>query len=272
MKLAHYDDYGPKDTLHAESALLTIWAALGDLTDDLVLVGGLVPRYLCKAITGDITAVTMDVDLGISLELSTGQYETVTRRLSDHGFDWKDKRFVKTMAGVDVFLDFLTDKPGAMAADSVVVDDIAGVSAVFGVNRALEFFRTVQVRGIDLQGAEVSEQIKVCEVGPYLCLKLQAYAGRGQAKDVFDVVRVVRDYDQGRESAVHAFHAEKGRNLAYDVALRMLNERFVNERSKGPIQYADFCLPTGRPDSEERDYRWRQRVNEALDVATLLRC
>ena len=270
MKLAHYDQYRPQDTARAESALLTVWAALGDLTRDLVLVGGLVPRYICKSQAGEVTAVTLDVDLGVSLELSAGQYEPTSRRLADHGFEWKDRRFVKTIQNVDLYLDFLTDKPGERAADSVVVDDVAGISAVFGVSRALEVYRTVQIVGFDLQGARVTEQVKVCEVGPYLCLKLQAYAGRAQGKDVFDFVRAVRDYDRGIEAAATLFHAEKGRNLAYEPALRILRERFGDARSKGPIQYAGFCM-SGDVDSSEPQRRRRiERVNEALDAAHLL--
>ncbi|MFH1477409.1 MAG: hypothetical protein ABIH24_07970 [Verrucomicrobiota bacterium] len=270
MKLARYDQYKPEDTARAESALLTVWAALGNLIQDLVLVGGLVPRYICKPQTSDVTAVTMDVDLGVSLELSTGQYEPTTRRLADHGFRWKDKRFVKTIRNVDLYLDFLTDKPTEEAADSVVVDDVAGVSAVFGVSRALEIYRVVTITGMDLQGAKVTEQVKVCEVGPFICLKLQAYAGRAQGKDVFDLVRAVRDYDRGMETAVNLFHVEKGKNLAYEPALRVLQERFADARSKGPIQYADFCM-SGDVDVSESQRRLRnERVNEALDAARLL--
>ncbi|MEI8140947.1 MAG: hypothetical protein WCI03_13910 [bacterium] len=270
MKLAHYNEYRPEDTTRAESALLTVWAALGNLTDDLVLVGGLVPRYICKPQADDVTAVTIDVDLGVSLELSTGQYETTSRRLADHGFEWKDKRFVKTIQNVDLYLDFLTDKPAELAADSVVVDDVAGISAVYGVSRALEVYRTVTITGFDLQGAKVAEQVKVCEVGPYLCLKLLAYAGRAQGKDVFDVVRSVRDYDGGIEKAVALFHDEKGKNLAYEPALHILRARFDGPGAKGPIQYSDFCTPGDGIASESQRQQRSRRINEALDVAHLL--
>ncbi len=154
--------------------------------------------------------------------------------------------------------------------DSVVVDDIAGISAVFGVSRALEVYRTVAITGLDLQGARVSESVKVCEVGPFLCLKLQAYAGRAQGKDIFDLVRAVRDYDRGMELAATLFHAEKGKNLAYPLALHVLRERFSDERSKGPIQYAAFCMP-GDTDASDAQRRQRlARINEALDTASLL--
>lgn len=270
MKLARHNQYNPEDTVRAESALLTVWAALGNLTHNLVLVGGLVPRYICKPQTGAITAATIDVDLGVSLELSTGQYEPVSRRLADHGFQWKNKRFVKTLRNVDLYLDFLTDKPAPQAADSVVVDDVAGVSAVFGVSRALDIYRTVTITGFDLQGAKVTEKVKVCEIGPYICLKLQAYAGRAQGKDIFDFVRAVRDYDRGMEMAATLFHAEKDKNLAYAPALRVLQERFENERSKGPIQYADFCMSDSANVSESQRRRRMECINETLDAVHLL--
>ena len=82
MKHEHYGDYTAQDTLRSESALLTVWAVLREFREDLVLVGGLVPRYLCKQLAGEMQAVTMDVDLGVSLGLSSGQYETTTTRLT----------------------------------------------------------------------------------------------------------------------------------------------------------------------------------------------
>jgi len=70
MRVEHYSDYSSTDTQKAESALLTVWAVLQDLTEDLVLVGGLVPRYICRAGASKLHAVTMDVDLGVSLGIS----------------------------------------------------------------------------------------------------------------------------------------------------------------------------------------------------------
>ena len=71
-----------------------------------------------------------------------------------------------------------------------------------------------------------------------------------QNKDVFDFVRAVRDYDGGAEAAVAAFHAESGRNLAFEGAMHTLTNRFAVETSKGPIQHADFCPGRLTADSE----------------------
>jgi hypothetical protein len=270
MKLEHYSDYSAEDTAQSESALLTVWAALGDLTDELVLVGGLVPRYICRRKDSTLQPVTMDVDLGVSLGISSGMYDTLSTRLKKNGFAWEDKRFVKVVGNKHLFLDFLTDKPNVDSPDSAMVDDVP-VSAVYGVERALATYRVVNIAGRDLYGGEVTEQIKVCEVGAFICLKLQAYHNRAQSKDVFDLVRVVRDYDGGTAAAAAAFRAEEAKNLAYPMSVHTLEDRFAAETSKGPVQYADFCSGKLMSDTaSDVEYLQQQYANEAVDAARAL--
>ena len=123
VKMHHYKDYSAEDTARSEAALLTVWAVLHDLTEDLVLVGGLVPRYICRSAASVLQPVTTDVDLGVSLGFSSGTYETTRTRLEKAGFDWKDNRFVKTIGATNLFLDFLTNKPSQDAPNSAMVDD-----------------------------------------------------------------------------------------------------------------------------------------------------
>ncbi len=272
MKREHYRDYSEKDTLLSEAGLLTVWAILQDFRDELVLIGGLVPRYLCKPRPGELHAVTMDVDLGISLGMSSGIYETTKTRLVKAGFEWKEKRFVRQFENSSLMIDLLTDKPSRNAGDSVMVDDIV-VSAMPGVQRALENCREVAVSGLDLYGGRTERNVRLCEVGPYICLKLQAYHGRAASKDVFDMVRVVRDYDMGAKEAARLFRDEKEINLAYPIAVQTLRKEFETELSTGPMQYADFCLggaSAGPERSSDDAFQRRLRINEAFDVANLL--
>jgi hypothetical protein len=79
--MSKYDTFGsyPQRSLaSAEAALLTAWPSLCRYHDDLVLVGGLAVYYLTRRdIQGLPGAVILDVDLGISLAASGGQYGTV---------------------------------------------------------------------------------------------------------------------------------------------------------------------------------------------------
>lgn len=270
MKYEHHNQYAPEDAERAESALLTVWAVLEEFRDDLVLVGGLVPRYICRPVRDELQPVTLDVDVGVALGLSSGMYDTTSRRLEGAGFLWENKRFQKQFGQTVLYLDLITDRPERDSPDAAVVDDVS-VSAVYGVQRALEVFREVDITGHDLYNAVVTEKVKVCEVGPFACLKLQAYGNRHQSEDVFDFVRVLRDYDYGGPSeAARLFHAERDRNLAYDVAIEVLQGHFANRESKGPAQYADFCEGGLSPLTDDARFMRSQRINEALDVARLL--
>lgn len=269
MKLEHHNEYRAADTARSESALLTAWAALREFQDDLVLIGGLVPRYLCKTKSEELQPVTMDVDLGVSVGLCSGMYETTQNRLATAGFAWEDQRFVKKVEGNNLFLDILTDRPTEDDPSTIMVDDIP-ISAVFGVSRALEVFRKVSVSGKDLYGANVAERIWVCEAGPYICLKLLAYGNRAKSKDVFDLIRCVKDYDRGPSEAARLFHAERGANQAFDLAWRVLNERCVDANAKGPRQYVDFCFGGLGSSSADLEFQRAQSANEAVDVAHLL--
>ena len=73
-----FNAYPQRSLLSAQAALFTVWPSLSRYHDDLVLVGGLAIHYLTRSnIQGLPGAVTLDVDLGISLAASGGQYGTI---------------------------------------------------------------------------------------------------------------------------------------------------------------------------------------------------
>lgn len=273
MKKPHLHDYHREETARSEAALLTVWPRLADLHGDLVLVGGLVPRYLCREPgEGDWQPNTLDVDLAIALGAGGGgMYEPLSQRLDGAGFVRKAGWFEKALPGSGTLhLDLLTERVSEAAPTTAVVDDI-GVNAFLGVDRALRVHRTVRITGRTLDSARVTESVKVCEVGPFLCLKLQAYAGRAERKDVFDVVHTFLHYDGGVEAAAAAFRAEAGANLALPIARRMLAERFSEEEAKGPTDYANFCLgEPGRSEDDTLEFRRRELMADAVNVARRL--
>lgn len=105
MKYDTYSEYDPHRVSLSESAFLTVWSSLGSWQDDLVLVGGLVPKYLC----GDLNQqrslprpATLDVDLGITLAADSGQYGNLLWDMAAQGFKPnKDhpSRFEKVVEG-----------------------------------------------------------------------------------------------------------------------------------------------------------------------------
>jgi len=201
MKFSSASDYRSENTRLSESALLSLWAKLGDFQDDIVLFGGLVSRYICRPSADGLEPNTLDVDFGIALAAGGNMYSPLSKRLANEDFLRENGRFVKKTPKGNFFVDFLTERPTSNSTTTAVVDDI-GVSAFFVIDRALRICRMTEIEGTDLDSAHVKEGVRVCEIGPFMCLKLQAYHGRAEKKDIFDVIRAVIHYDGGLDVAI----------------------------------------------------------------------
>lgn len=266
MKLPSYDDYSSESTALCERVLLTVWGCLRDYQEHLVLIGGLIPRYLCGHAQGGYDAQTIDVDFGIALAADASHYDPISSRLTSNGFELKPGtgRFARRFGGLEVAVDFLTERESEGDPEARMVDDVRA-QAILGLDRALRLARVVNVSGSDVKGARVTEAVRVCEVGPFLCLKLAAYAGRAEGKDVFDAVRCALDYDQGFRVAIRRFQEESLVNKAFAKAASVLQERFGDADGKGPVDYAEFCLSGRRARLGRDDFRrlFDQLRNEA---------
>ncbi len=279
MKHATHREYNPHGVATAESAFLTVWAGLGAWHGDLVLVGGLVPRYIC----GDLATprnlprpVTLDADLGIAIGASLGQYGSLTMDLQAQGFrlskdEFGGPRFVKTMGDFTIPVDFLTEQPPATQGTAMVDDASANIMP--GINRALASAREIKVTGVDLYGAtQENLPIRVCEAGPFLALKLRAFARRQAPKDAFDILYTLLHYDRGTSAAVDGFTGEvRTGNPACADAVACLNQHFRDEQASAPVRAASFVLGPPAP-GESKDVRFQrqQLQQDTVDAGRLL--
>ncbi|MBC8010086.1 MAG: hypothetical protein H7067_08315 [Burkholderiales bacterium] len=262
MKFDTYSDYDPRATSQTLPAFLTVWPGLGNYHDDLVLLGGMVPLYLCEHPTGEWALprpATLDVDFGISLGASAGQYGTLATDLRAQGFRpsaTQSGRFEREVAGFTVYVDFLVED-GEQPRGTRLVDDVPA-SVMPGVVRALQTARRMPVTGTDLYGAEQRVVARVCEVGPFLVLKLRAFFHRQQGKDAFDLLYTLLHYDGGTQAAIAAFGAEAAAgNPAMPDARRALETLFADENAPGPVKAAHFVYGPVAP-GEAADTRLRR--------------
>jgi hypothetical protein len=267
VKFATYREYEPHAVALAESALLTVWSGLGAWYDDLVLVGGLVPKYLC----GDVAQAralprpaTLDVDFGIALGASAGQYATLSSELAAHGFTRnKDhpNRFETTVGEITIPVDFLVERL-PYAQGTAMVDDVVA-NILPGVDRALAMARRVTVNGVDLGGSPQSLPLRVCEVGPFFALKLRAFARRQQPKDAFDILYTLLHYDRGSAAAVAAFAEEvQEGNPACPEAVECLHRHFSDEGASAPVRAAHFVLGAASPGESPALREQRLRIQQ----------
>ena len=114
--------------------------------------------------------------------------------------------------------------------------------------------------------------MKVCEIGPWLVLKLNAYARRQQPKDAFDVYQGVLHYDGGSEIAARSFREKANLNSGFATAHAGLAAFFGSVESGGPARCAEFMLGglEGQMPAADFQFRRSQILNDTADLARLL--
>jgi hypothetical protein len=248
-KYETFGAYPQRSLLSAEAALLTVWPSLSRYHEDLVLVGGLAIHYLTrKDIQGLPGAITLDVDLGVSLAASGGQYGTIKSDLEGLGFISEGPRLVRKREDISLYIDFLTEDPNQRALGSRVVDEVIA-NVVPGINRALACYRTLAITGTDVYSAQQECQVKIVDIGPLLVLKLNAFggpSGRRLPKDANDILLAVTGFVDGPVAAIRAFWAEEAaENPVYQIAIGVLENDFSEIDHDGPTRAAEFLGQTG---------------------------
>lgn len=240
---------------------LYVATKLGDLMDDLVVVGGLVPSFLVDQESlpeeAERHVGTLDLDVGLKVALlDEGRYRTLTERLRRAGFepDANEKgnltRQRWRIEGVErVTVDFLIepslpgDKGGRLRD---IEPEFAAVIAP-GLHLAFEDRERVRISGLTIKGERATRDVFVCGPGAYVVLKALAHHLRGENKDAYDLFYVVKSYGEGVADV-----AERLAPLIDDPsaieALEILRRDFLEHDLVGPMRVAEFL--TGGPDDE----------------------
>lgn len=240
---------------------LYVATKLGDLMDDLVVVGGLVPSLLIDQDTlpedTDAHVGTMDLDVGLTLALlAEGRYKTLTERLRAAGFmmDTNDdgnttrQRWKITNAGA-VTVDFLIqpslagDKGGRLRN---IEPDFAAIIAP-GLKLAFQDHQRITIDGRTPFGEKASRELWICGPGAFVVLKALAFDGRGENKDAYDLYYVIRNYGSGVDDVVAKLQPLLG-DADTQKALGILRRDFVGPENVGPRRVAEFI--TGGPDDD----------------------
>lgn len=256
-------DYKKENVALVRQTCLYVSTKLGDLLDDLIVVGGLVPSLLIPDETlpagEDVHIGTMDLDLGLSLAiLDRKRYEDLTQRLHRSGFEpdknqegnttlqrWK----VRTSSGLKVTVDFLippsldTDKGGDLRH---IEKDFAAVITP-GLRFAFQDKRKVALKGITLMGEKAEREIWVCGPGAFIVLKALAFHQRGENKDAYDLYFVIRNYGNGVDDVFNCL-SPLLREAETKRAVEILTRDFVDPDSLGPSRVAQFQYNEPNPD------------------------
>ena len=250
--------YGPDFLERARRTCLHVATVIGDMTDDVVLVGGLVPSLLVAQESLPVGAErhvgTLDVDVGLALGLlDEGRYQELSERLRRAGFgpDANEsgrrtrQRWVwKGSTGVSV--DFLIppsapeDRGGTIRN---LEDDFAALIAP-GLPLAFRDRTKVTLEGRTLLEERAVRELWVCGSAAYLALKALAFRSRGENKDAYDLFYVLRNYGDGVRAVAESFRPLLDDSVARE-ALSILDADFTTPDSIGAMRVAAFLSREG---------------------------
>ena len=224
-------------------------------TSNLVLVGGLAPRYLVPQDRSlhhpvPLHCGTMDVDLAVSLAVADlHTYASIRETLlGSLGFQPGTNRvgaeqhhsFVKTIGGFDVLLDFLTTTyDGPLERIRQVEENLSAIQ-VEGLGLALDCPLEIQVRGKLIEDGLTETTLRVCRLVPFVLLKALALENRRERKDAYDLVYVLRHaLGSPKTLALEILENERAAP-SFAHAIRFLRASFQSPAHEGPRRYANF--------------------------------
>ncbi len=225
--------------------------------DRLCVVGGLVPNLLIDRQLGvdadvsDVHSGTNDLDIGLSVALlNDHQYAEISSRLRQEGFA-PDRNLQNNptpqrwkMNGLNLTIDFLLPTvPGDEEGGRI--KNLQGDFAVLiapGLEVAFAEREEITLEGRTLKGELVERSIPVCGPASFVVLKALAFADRGEPKDAYDLVYVLRRWPNGTSNIADRFadlapqHADITRK-----ALDHLARDFLTIESIGPQRAGAFA-------------------------------
>ncbi|MDD5306628.1 MAG: hypothetical protein PHU25_04835 [Deltaproteobacteria bacterium] len=215
-------EYKSEQVELVRATCLYVATKLGDLMNDVVVVGGLVPSLLIDQGTlpegASAHVGTMDLDVGLKLALlDEGRYRISPSLATDQGGKLRD-----------------------------IEKDFAAIIAP-GLALAFQDRRRVRIEGRTIFGEKATREVWVCGPGAFVVLKALAFLGRGEDKDAYDLYYLVRNFGAGVEDVAVCL-----RPLLVDGeaqrALEVLRNDFLNHEGIGPRRVAEFlqAAPTTR--------------------------
>ncbi|MGH2945154.1 MAG: hypothetical protein ACRDPC_02600 [Solirubrobacteraceae bacterium] len=268
--------YAREDTELVESATLTVATILGDLLNDLCIVGGLVPTLLIDVPAGAEAngrhCGTNDLDVGMALAiLDEERYKEIAERLrrADFVHDTRGGNPIVQRwrwGDLDVTIDFLippTEDAQRGGQIKHLEGDFGAIVAP-GLQLAFDEREPVGLDGTTLEGDRARRSVPVCGPGAYTVLKSFALRLRRERKDAYDLDYVLAHWPAGiRDIAIRLVgHAESEAEIVA-TALGHLRDDYATIDHLGPRACARFRDTGGGEDAAAADAQGR--------VADLLR-
>ncbi len=254
--------YPPNQVEQVRATCLYVATRLGDMLDDVVVVGGLVPSLLIDQ--GDAKEKhvgTLDLDVGLSLAVfDDKRYQGLIERLRQANFspdvnergNQTHQRW-KIDGPPTVTVDFLippTEKRDRGGGIKNIKSDFAAIIAP-GLRLAFRDRVKVSLRGKTIRGERAQRDIGACGPGAFVAMKALSLRSRGENKDAYDLVYFLQNYRTGIDGVAAQLIPLLSEAEALE-AVRYLDEEFATVDSVGPLRTSEFLFDD-RNDAVEAD-------------------
>jgi hypothetical protein len=241
-----------EDAILICTVCLTVAEALQEIGHYTTIVGGLVPSLLINQESAEAGfhahAGTRDLDVGIDIGIEDkAKLRTIGDRLRQGGFIPNPKSDSAEAATtwchgesanirIDLLVQATADFPHRKSAR---ISDELSATAFDGLEFAFRDRIPLQLTGRTLQGESVTSRVYCCGPASYVILKTQAFLSRGEDKDVYDLVYLLRFWPAGiREIAENLLRWRE--NETVEAVINRLRGLFADLDSPGPESYTRF--------------------------------
>ena len=266
--------YGEREVKACKAVLLEIVHLLGEIKDEMVIIGGWTPTFLFPQ-SDDPHIGSLDIDVALDFsKIPDDTYQTILKAFLKRGYT-QDKeqpfRFFRkvTIEGkepVSVEVDLMAGEYGGTGKGhrTQKIQDIRARKAR-GCDLAFGSSITVTLEGELPDGGKDKVSFKVAGIVPFLVMKGMAMYDRMKEKDAYDIYYCVEHYPGGVEGLVSEFRPHLKNKLIIE-GLEKIRSKFASIEHIGPKWVADFLEVA---DKEDRDIIMRrayEKISELLDI------
>jgi hypothetical protein len=268
--------YGEREVKACKAVLLEIVHLLGEIKDEMVIIGGWTPTFLFpQADDPHIGSLDIDVALDFS-KIPDDTYQTILKAFLKRGYT-QDKeqpfRFFRkvTIEGkepISVEVDLMAGEYGGSGKGhrTQKIQDIRARKAR-GCDLAFGSSITVTLEGELPDGGKDKASFKVAGIVPFIVMKGMAMYERMKEKDAYDIYYCVEHYPGGVEGLASEFGPHLKNKLIIE-GLEKIRSKFTSIEHIGPKWVADFLEVA---DKEDRDIMMRRAYEKISDLLDILK-
>ena len=250
-------DYPELAVRAAESVLLELVRILGEYLDHIVVIGGMIPKYLVPS-AEERHIGSIDVDLALDHRgFDEPGYQTLHKLLDKHDYnkDANHPYIYRRIVIIDdneitVQVDLLSGEYGGTGRSrrTQKIQDIRPRKAR-GADMAFDNPVHVKITGELPGGAKDTVTIRVASIVPFIVMKAMAMRDRLKQKDPYDIYYCLKYFPGGIEEIAEAFSLLR-RNKLVGETLGILAEKFDSPDHVGPVHVTEFLQITDMYEAE----------------------